>query len=60
MVAQAAFVVVDTSTLAAAGVGPVGGGSYSDVSASIAAELARNPARRGSLAIVATHEMRAA
>ena len=54
------FVLVGTDTLAAVGIGPAAGASYSEVAAMLAAELLRAPGRRGTLQIVATHERMAA
>jgi hypothetical protein len=56
-VAEPAFVLVDTDTLAPVGIGPAKGAVYSDVRALLNQELNRVPAQQGHLQIVATHEV---
>jgi hypothetical protein len=56
-VAEPAFVLVDSVTLAPAGIGPARGAVYSDVRALLDGELNRVPAQQGHLQIVSTHEM---
>jgi hypothetical protein len=51
------FVIADTSNLTAAGVGNTADATYSAMAAALAAEVSRNPQRRGSLEIVASHEV---
>ncbi len=60
VVVEPAFVVVDTTSLAPHGPAPAGKTTYSDVNAILTDALAVSPDRRGSLQIIATHEMVAA
>jgi hypothetical protein len=59
-VAEPAFVVVDTATLAPVGLGAVSGNVYSDARALLREQLNQFPGQQGHLQIVATHEMLAA
>jgi hypothetical protein len=58
-VAEPAFAVVDTTTLTPQGSAPAGKTTYSDMNAILADALAAAPGKRGSLQIIATHEMAA-
>jgi hypothetical protein len=56
-VAEPAFALADTVSLAAQAVTPAGKTTYSDVLAALGATVAATPARRGSLQVLATHEL---
>jgi hypothetical protein len=56
-VAEPAFVLADTTSMAPQGTAPAGKTTYSDLRALLDAALAAAPANRGSLQIVATHEL---
>lgn len=59
-VAEPAFTLVDTVSLAPQAGPPAGKTTYSDVHAQLAGALSASPAQRDSLQIVATHELVAA
>jgi hypothetical protein len=59
-VAEPAFVLVDTTTLAPQGATPTGKTTYSDTAALLAATLTAHPNQHNTLQIIATHETIAA
>jgi hypothetical protein len=59
-VAEPAFVLVDTTTLAPQGATPTGKTTYSDTAALLAATLTAHPNQHNTLQIIATHETAAA
>ncbi len=59
-VAEPAFVLVDTTALTPQGAPSPGKTTYSDVHAMLTGALAASPDKRGSLQIIATHELVAA